>query len=124
MKLSLFALIAVSVALSSLAQIVLKAGMSTPAVLEGLEAAPWWRAAQTIGTTPLVLGGLALYFLSALLWLLVLARIEVSLAYPFVAMGFILTMLLGWWVHGDQLSVARVAGTLLIAVGVAVVARS
>jgi multidrug transporter EmrE-like cation transporter len=50
--------------------------------------------------------------------------VEVSLAYPFVGLGFVITMLLGWWIHGDTLSLMRVGGTVLIAVGVAVLAHS
>ena len=67
--------------------------------------------------------GLTLYFLSAVVWLLVLSRVEVSFAYPFVGIGFILTMLLGWLAMGDTMSLARVAGTLLIAGGVVLIAR-
>jgi multidrug transporter EmrE-like cation transporter len=50
--------------------------------------------------------------------------VQVSLAYPFVGLGFVLTMLLGWAIHGDSLSVARVAGTLIISLGVVILARS
>jgi multidrug transporter EmrE-like cation transporter len=41
-----------------------------------------------------------------------------------VGLGFVITMLLGWWVHGDTLSLTRIGGTVLIAAGVAVLARS
>jgi multidrug transporter EmrE-like cation transporter len=67
---------------------------------------------------------LLIYFLSAGVWLFVLARVDVSLAYPFVGLGFILTMLLGWGMRGEILSVHRVAGTALIVAGVVLLARS
>jgi multidrug transporter EmrE-like cation transporter len=67
---------------------------------------------------------LLIYFLSAGVWLFVLARVDVSLAYPFVGLGFILTMLLGWLIRGEILSVNRVAGTALIVMGVVLLARS
>jgi len=57
-------------------------------------------------------------------WLLVLARVPVSQAYPFVGLGFVLVMLLGWALQGDVISPARLLGTLLISVGVVLVARS
>jgi drug/metabolite transporter (DMT)-like permease len=120
----LLALILASVALSAFAQIILKAGMASPVVLSALASADRWQAAWAVGTNLKVLGGLFIYFASALVWLLVLSRVEVSLAYPFVGLGFVLTMVLGWWVHGDALSLQRVAGTLLIAAGAVLVGRS
>lgn len=120
---SVFALVLVSVLLSSLAQIVLKAGMSNSSVLQALAGGLSWATAANIATQPLVIAGLAVYFASAVVWLLVLARLEVSLAYPFVGLGFVVTMIAGWLVHGDSLTLGRVAGTLLVAAGVVVMAR-
>jgi multidrug transporter EmrE-like cation transporter len=51
-------------------------------------------------------------------WLFALARIEVSMAYPFVGVGFILTMILGKFVMGDAVTATRLFGTILISVGV------
>jgi multidrug transporter EmrE-like cation transporter len=121
---SVFGLILVNVLLTSLAQVILKAGMSADAVQASLAQGARWSTALVVGSNPLVLLGLAMYFASAVIWLLILARVEVSLAYPFVGLGFVITMLLGWWIHGDTLSLMRVGGTVLIAVGVAVLAHS
>jgi len=117
-------LILTSVGMTSLAQIVLKAGMNNSAVQQALQASPGWHTAVAVVGQPLVMTGLAIYFAAAFVWLLVLARVEVSLAYPFVGLGFIVTMLLAWAIHGDNLSPARIAGTLIIAAGVAVLSRS
>lgn len=120
----LLLLILTSVLMSAAAQIVLKAGMSAPGVVQALGQGNRWAAAGAIGLNPWVLVGLAIYFASALIWLLVLARAEVSLAYPFVGLGFVVTMVLAWLIHGDQLSVMRVTGTLMIALGAIMVGRS
>lgn len=69
------------------------------------------------------MGGLALYFASAAVWLFVLAKVEVSFAYPFVGLGFILTMLLAYIINGEALSVAKIIGTLCIAIGIAFIAQ-
>ena len=111
-------LIVASVLMSALAQIVLKAGMSSSSVVQGLASGMRWSTAAVVAGNPLVLLGLAMYFASALVWLIVLARVDVSLAYPFVGLGFIVTMLLGWLVLGETLTMVRVAGTLLIVGGV------
>lgn len=74
--------------------------------------------------SPQVVGGLALYALGAIVWLFVLAKVDVSFAYPFVGLGFILTMLLGWWWLNEPVDLTRVVGTLLVASGVFLVSRS
>jgi multidrug transporter EmrE-like cation transporter len=116
--------IVLSVSLSAAAQVLLKAGMSRPSVLAALAGGNHAHAAAAIATSAWVVGGLTLYFASAAVWLLVLARIPVSAAYPFVGLGFVLTMLFGWLALGENLSAMRVAGTLLVAAGVVVIARS
>jgi len=123
MRLSTFLFILVSVAMSASAQIVLKLGMGSANIGPSLNDRRWGEAAWLVATNPWVVSGLTLYFLSAVVWLLVLSRVEVSLAYPFVGIGFILTMLLGWLALGDSMNLTRVAGTLMIAGGVVLIAR-
>lgn len=113
-----------SVLLSALAQIVLKAGMSSRGVQTALATASRFETAWVVGTNPYVIGGLAMYGLGAALWLLVLARLDVSLAYPFVALGFVVTMAFGIIFLGEAVSGLRVAGTLMVAVGVFLIASS
>lgn len=54
---------------------------------------------------------------------MVLSKVQVSFAYPFVALGFVLTAVLGRLVFNDTFSAAKVIGTLLIMSGVVVMAR-
>lgn len=116
-------LIVASVSLSSLAQIMLKHGMSAPLVQTALQQA-WPTAAYTVLTNFFIIGGLTLYALGAMVWLAVLARIDVSMAYPFVALGFLLTMILAILTLGEAVSTTRMLGTALIAAGALLVARS
>jgi multidrug transporter EmrE-like cation transporter len=119
----MIALVLVSVLMSASAQVVLKAGMSSPAVAASLSPAGWHSVVVAL-TQPLVFVGLLMYVGSAVLWLFVLARMDVSIAYPFVGLGMVATMLLAWWVHDEPLTLAKVIGTLMISAGVVVVARS
>jgi len=75
-----------------------------------------------IGLNPWVFSGLSLYFLVHMVWLLVLAKVDLSFAYPFVGLGFILTMILGKFVMGDEISIQRLMGTLLVIAGVLMIA--
>lgn len=121
MNARLLLLILASVSLSALAQLTLKLGT---AGLAGDRSQGAGRELWGLATSPLVIGGLALYGIGAVLWLFVLGRAQLSLAYPFVGLGFILTMLAGALVLGEGLSIARIAGTLMIAAGCVLVARS
>lgn len=120
MTLRLFLLILASVSLSAVAQLALKVG--TSAARGG--AGGVGNEMHGLIQSPMVLVGLGLYGVGALLWLFVLGRAPLSLAYPFVGLGFILTMLAGAFFLGENVSATRILGTLLIAAGCVFVARS
>ncbi|MSP68551.1 MAG: hypothetical protein EXQ96_10810, partial [Alphaproteobacteria bacterium] len=80
--------------------------------------------AGAVACSPLVFTGLALYGFAAGFWLFVLARIDVSVAYPFVGIGFLLTMAFGALFLGESINATRLVGTLLVAGGVYLVAQS
>lgn len=124
MNATVFALILFSVSLSAIAQIALKSGMSQPAMAAAIASGEWPAIALQLIQSPGVLGGLGLYLFGTLTWLFVLARVEVSYAYPFVGIGFILTMLFGKFLMGDSVGFSRILGTLLVASGVVLIARS
>lgn len=117
-----FALILVSVVASALAQLMLKTGMSQPAVLSALDSGRAVDSALRIAFNPWIVGGFTLYLFGAVVWLFVLARVDASFAYPFVGVGFIVTLLLGKLLMGDAIGVARLVGTALVAVGVVCIA--
>lgn len=125
MTLRSFVLIIASVSLSALAQVSLKYGMSTPAVQRAL-AGPSRRLDMVLAVAGSggVLLGLALYVASMALWLLVLARLDVSLAYPFVGLGFLLTAVFGFLFFQEPVGGLRLTGTLMVAAGILLVART
>ena len=99
-----------SISLSALAQILMKSGMSSRI------SEPFF---MEIATNYYVFGGFAAYAIGALLWLKVLSRIELSLAYPLVSLAFVIVAALSWLVLGERLSAARIIGIALIVAGVA-----
>ncbi len=114
----------VSISLSAAAQLILKLGMvkimaarstASPGLAETLTAA--------LGS-PLVWAGLFVYAASALAWLGVLARLDLSLAYPFVALGLVVTCLLGVLVLGEPSNYMKLSGIVLVVVGVLMVGLS
>src|SRR5262245_18607054 len=90
--LRIFLLIAISVSCSASAQLAMKHGMVQRVVQDAIALGDPIKIGQAIIFSPVVIGGLLLYGASAALWLFVLAKLDVSVAYPFVALGFLLTM--------------------------------
>ncbi len=115
-------LILFSVSLSVLAQILLKQGMSNPAVQASFNTG-LISGVSTVLTNIFVLGGLFSYVSSAAIWLGVLAKVDVSKAYPFVGLGFIGTMLFAYWFLNEPLTVNKAAGTFLILSGVILISK-
>ncbi|MDZ4180781.1 MAG: glycosyltransferase, partial [Coriobacteriia bacterium] len=66
---------------------------------------------------PLVIGGLVLYAVSSALWLGVLSRMDLSVAYPLGASGYVLVVMLAAF-SGESVPGARWFGVLLIVMGV------
>ena len=113
----------ISVAISVAAQFTLKAGTNLPSTKAALGTAMSWGNIYVIASNYVLLLGLALYALSAVLWIAVLARWDVSKAYPLVGLGFILTLAIGAAL-GEQVTVSRALGVVLIATGILLITRA
>jgi multidrug transporter EmrE-like cation transporter len=117
------ALVLSGVLLNAIAQLFLKAGAGSLANLE-LRAGNALAIAGRLVYNPPIIAGLACYALSVVVWILALARVEVSVAYPMLSVGYVVNAVAAWWLFGETLSGARIAGIGIILVGVWLVARS
>lgn len=117
-------LVLTSVFMSAVAQLLLKLGMSRKHTTDAIAGGDPFQTFLAIATSVEVISGLALYALGAVVWLFVLAKLDLSVAYPFVGLGFIVTMLFAVFVVGEEVSITRVAGTCLVIAGCILVARS
>ena len=124
MSLTSLSLILVSVTLTALAQLLMKAGMSSPAVQSALGEDGVVNSILAVAFSPLVILGLVTFALSASTWLMALAKVPVSQAYPFVALGMVLTTAGGYLFLDESLSLLRLAGIATVAVGVVMVGSS
>ncbi|HBY97276.1 MAG: EamA family transporter [Ardenticatenaceae bacterium] len=111
------------VALNAAAQLFLRQGMRALGTFE-IDPANLVVMLPQVALNPWVLAGLACYVLSVGLWLVVLSRVEVSYAYPMVSIGYILTLVLARIFFQEAVTPVRVAGVVVIMLGVFLVARS
>jgi len=125
MRIELSLLILLSVLLSSGSQVLLKFGMSAPDIQVALAHSdrPLRIAISIVSSLP-VLAGLACFGLSAIVWLFVLSKIPVSTAYPFVALGIVITVVSGSVIFDEAISAAKAVGTILIIAGVLTIGMS
>ncbi|MEN8165891.1 MAG: EamA family transporter [Pseudomonadota bacterium] len=124
MTIKIFFLIISCVTLSALSQIIMKHGMSSSQIQSSLANGLGMGTAWDVATNLYVFLGLSMYVMGAGLWLVVLSKVDVSMAYPFVGLGFVMTMLLGWLLLQENIGMIRIIGTLLIVAGVVLVSRS
>ncbi|MDQ3646693.1 MAG: multidrug resistance protein [Actinomycetota bacterium] len=73
---------------------------------------------------PSLWGGLTLFGISALFWLVVLSRVELSLAYPFVGLSYVVVVALARFLFHEDVPPLRWLGVLVVAVGIALVGLS
>ncbi len=111
------------VLLNAVAQLALKQGMRQIGEFEFVlaNALPvGWQ----VGTNPFVALGLLCYVVSVGIWILVLSRVEVSLAYPMLSIGYVVNALAAWWLFGENLTPTRIAGIVVICFGVWLLSRT
>jgi multidrug transporter EmrE-like cation transporter len=120
---AILALATVSVSLNALAQIGLRKTMLSVGPLPAF-ASDVVRFLWSIALNPWFLGGMTCYALSIGLWLLVLAKAEVSLAYPLLSIGYLITAVVGYFYLGESVGYLRLIGIALICAGIVFVSRS
>ena len=64
------------------------------------------------------------YVLSVVLWIVALSRVDVSMAYPMLSIGYVVNALLASALLGEVISAQRWGGMAVILLGVAIIARS
>jgi multidrug transporter EmrE-like cation transporter len=117
-----FLMIVVGVLLNAAAQLLLKAGTRVLGVIN-VRAGALADSAMGVDTQPYILGGLACYVLSVAIWIAALSRVEVSVAYPMLSLGYIVNALAAWALFGEALTPAKMVGILVILAGVVILAR-
>ena len=117
-----FGLIVLGVTLNTVAQLCLKQGMTAIGAVS-LEMAGLLDLILKAATSPFILLGLACYVASFAVWLIVLSRVEVSMAYPMLSVGYIVTAVFGYYFWGESLGMYKILGIFLICVGVSVMFR-
>jgi multidrug transporter EmrE-like cation transporter len=122
MTITNFIFIISSVLLSALAQILLKAGMKQFGAIDLKN--NFLNTFISIALNPYIISGFIAYGISILLWLWVLSKVDVSLAYPFQALGYIVVIILAWLIFQENIGFTRILALIFISIGLIILAFS
>lgn len=115
------------VLLNAFAQLLLKAGVNNVTAAIGkfsYTVDNLWPVGLRLATQLPILGGLTCYVISVVVWILGLSRVDVSVAYPLLSLGYVLNAAAAWYLFGEAVTPMRMAGIGIIIVGVYVLTRS
>ncbi|KPK74147.1 MAG: 4-amino-4-deoxy-L-arabinose transferase [Acidithiobacillales bacterium SM23_46] len=123
MTIAAFVLILTGVLLNAVAQLALKAsviGMG-PISLSIDTALP---VTVRLMAEPWLWVGLLCYGVSVVVWILALSRVDVTIAYPMLSIGYVVNAMAAWALFGEALTSGRILGIGVIILGVFILARS
>ncbi|MDZ7823162.1 MAG: transporter [Ahrensia sp.] len=112
-----------TVATNAAAQLMLKQGMTTlsPATLGQDNII---LKLLMIVFSPWVFFGLATFVISMASHMFVLSKVDLSFAYPFLSLAYVLVAVLAWQLFGEELGAYKIAGIALICLGTVLIAQS
>ena len=116
-------LILLGVGLNAAAQLLLKAGTNAVGHFE-FSMANAWPVGCRLATEPHIVGGLFCYVVSVVVWIMALSRVEVSIAYPMLSVGYVVNAIAAYYMFGESVTPMRMIGIGIIVLGVYIVARS
>lgn len=72
---------------------------------------------------PAIFSGFAAAFLASLAWMAAMTKFDLSHAYPFMSLNFVVVLLLSGWLLNEPVTVQKIIGISLIVLGTVVAAR-
>jgi drug/metabolite transporter (DMT)-like permease len=115
--------ILISVLAGAIGQVLLKKGMGSMGPLT-LTANQLGSILWHIGTNPYVIIGLAIYVSGTVFWLVTLSRVDLSYAYPFASLSYVVMLAASWLLFSENITSLRLLGTLVVCAGVFLISRS
>jgi multidrug transporter EmrE-like cation transporter len=116
-------LIVVGVMFNVAAQLLIKAGTNAIGYFEYTReniAPIGWKLA----TEPHIIGAMGCYVFGVVIWILALSRVQVSIAYPLLSLGYVVNAVAAWWLFNEAFNPAKVIGMGVIILGVVIISRA
>lgn len=72
---------------------------------------------------PWVISSFAAAFLGSLTWMGALTQFDLSFAYPFMSLAYVVVMVFSYWLFNEPLTLPKVVGTLVVILGLFIITR-
>ena len=72
---------------------------------------------------PFVISGISIYCFTTFVWLVILSRVKLSIAYPMLSIGYVLVIPFSWLVFKENIPKLRILGAIFICIGIYLVAQ-
>jgi len=110
-----------NVFLTVLGQIMLKQGVTNIGRIEGFREllSKFWQ----LILNPYIVGGVSVYGFTTFVWLVILSRVKLSIAYPMLSLGYVIAIPFSWLVFKESIPRVRIIGAIIICFGVYLVAQ-
>jgi drug/metabolite transporter (DMT)-like permease len=116
-------LILLSITIAVGGQVLLKIGLNKIGEMSINSASALGNFFISVIKSPLVVTGLFCYVISAAIWLVVLSAVDLSFAYPFIGLTYVLILIVSKFVLKEDVNPIRWAGAAIITIGVVVISR-
>ncbi|MDD2774712.1 MAG: EamA family transporter [Gallionella sp.] len=118
-----FILIVTGVMLNVAAQLLIKSGTNAIGYFEytreNILPIGW-----KLATEPHIIGALTCYVVGVVVWILALSRVQVSIAYPLLSLGYIVNAVAANYLFEEAITPSKLIGMGIIIVGVVVISRA
>jgi drug/metabolite transporter (DMT)-like permease len=116
-------LILLSISIAVGGQILLKMGMNKIVGITSNNTGALSHLFLGVIKSPMVLIGLFLYLISAAIWLIVISAVDLSFAYPFLGLTYVLILIVSKFILKEDVNPVRWIGAAIITIGVVVISR-
>jgi drug/metabolite transporter (DMT)-like permease len=116
-------LLCLSIGLAVGGQLSMKAGMNKVGEVKAADLSQPFELVGRVVRSVWAVMGVLLYAISAIFWLIVLSRVNLSVAYPMVAAGYVVVVLYSWLVFKESVRWFSWIGLFLIVAGVVITAQ-
>jgi multidrug transporter EmrE-like cation transporter len=116
-------LILISISIAVGGQILLKIGMNRIGNIAVNSMSSLGHLFLGVVKSPIVLVGLFMYVISAAIWLVVISAVDLSFAYPFIGLTYVLILIVSKFILKESVNPIRWAGAAIITIGVVVISR-
>ena len=75
-------------------------------------------------SNPYIILSIVLTLLSGLSWMIAMTKFELSYAYPYTALGYVIVLLFSFFLFHESLTLQKIAGVLLVVLGIIIASKS